>query len=67
MKEFSINARSEFDTMKSIFAEMESVYEDLEAYFCFNKTEYPIACFMKDIKDFKDNFKVQTVHMTNTL
>ena len=45
--------------MTSMFDEMESLYEDLETYFTFDKKQYPLHSLMKDMKTFTSQFQVQ--------
>ena len=41
---------------------METLYQDLETYFAFDKNQYPLHSLMKDIKTFKDQFKVKEIN-----
>ena len=59
MTEFCTNATSDLKKLASMFKEMESLYEDLEIYFTFDKKQYPLHSLMKDIKTFTSQFQVQ--------
>ena len=62
MTPLSREAKSQYQGVKSMFDEMETLYQDLETYFAFDKKQYPLHSLMKDIKTFKDQFKVKGIN-----
>ena len=60
MTPFNAEAKTQLSVIQALFDEMESLYRDLESYFCFDQKQYPLHSFMKDIKTFKDQFKVRS-------
>ena len=59
MTPFIKEAETDLNKTKKLFDDMESLYEDLGTYFCFDKKQYQLDAFMKDIKTFKEQFMVQ--------
>ena len=59
MSSFHEEAKTELNKIQALFSEMEQLYKELETYFAFDQKNYPLHSFMKDIKTFKDQFKVR--------
>ena len=59
MESFSKDAAIQYKIASNMLEEMDSLYTDLAKYFSFNKQHYPFNCLMKDIKTFKEHFKVK--------
>ena len=59
MTPFIREAETDLTKTKKLYNEMESLYEDLATYFCFDKKLYQLDAFMKDIKTFKEQFMVR--------
>ena len=60
-------AKTEFSDVRKLKGEMEILYHDLETYFCFDQKKYQLHLFMRDIKTFKDQFKVKKKGYRNQL
>ena len=60
-------AKTEFSDVRKLKGEMETLYHDLETYFCFDQKKYQLHLFMRDIKTFKDQFKVKKKGYRNQL
>ena len=59
MSSFHEEAKNELNRIEALFSEMEKLYNELETFFAFDQKHYPLHSFMKDIKTFKDQFKVR--------
>ena len=58
MNEFCSKAREQCDILQAMSDKMDKLYGELGEYFVFDKQKYVLEEFMKDIKTFKDQFKV---------
>lgn len=47
-----------------MYKKMDSMFEDMSEYFCFDKTQYIMKDFFGDIKTFQDDFKVKSFIFT---
>ena len=61
MAPFHKEAKAQLDKAQTLFDEVESLYLGLETFFCFNHMQYQLHSFMKDIKTFVEQFKVNNI------
>lgn len=57
MKSFAEDANRQFKVLNDMYKKMDSMFEDMSEYFCFDKTQYIMKDFFGDIKTFQDDFK----------
>lgn len=52
------DAKDQFEVLNNMYNKMNSLFEDMSKYYCFDKKKYNMEDFFGDIKIFQDSFKV---------
>uniref|UniRef100_K1QG47 Diaphanous-like protein 2 n=1 Tax=Magallana gigas TaxID=29159 RepID=K1QG47_MAGGI len=51
------DAKGQFGVLNNMYNKMNSLFEDMSKYYCFDKKKYNMEDFFGDIKIFQDSFK----------
>lgn len=57
MEGFIGDAKGQFGVLNNMYNKMNSLFEDMSKYYCFDKKKYNMEDFFGDIKIFQDSFK----------
>lgn len=62
---FEADAKCKFVELDDMCEKLDTMFEDMSEYFCFDMKKYNMNQFFVDIKKFQDNYKVYSFIFNN--